>query len=72
LIVVDGLTLAQTPRGHPVANWFEENYRPFSRTDKFSVRVGHEPHVMLAQDQFVLLSRKGSKLDRPKRNVAID
>jgi len=27
---------------------------------------------MLAQDQFVLLSRKGSKLDRPKRNVAID
>ena len=70
LIVVDGLTLAQTPRGHPVVNWFEENYRPFFRTERFSVRVGHEPHLMVAQDQFVLLSRKGSKLDRQKRNVA--
>ena len=59
LIVVDGLTMAQTPRGHPVVSWFEENYHPFSRTDRFSVRVGHEPHIILAQDQFVLLCRKG-------------
>ena len=64
LIIVDGLTLAQTPRGHPVVNWFEENYRPLSRTHKFSVPIGQEPHLILAQDQFVLLCRKGSKLDR--------
>jgi hypothetical protein len=63
LIVVDRLTLAQTPRGHPVVNWFEENYRPFSRSDIFSVPVGYQPHVILAQDQFVLLARKGGKLD---------
>ena len=66
LIVVDGLTLAQTPRGHPVVNWFEENYRPFSRTDKFSVPIGREPHLILAQDQFVLLCRKGSRLEPQK------
>jgi len=66
LIVVDGLTLAQTPRGHPVVNWFEENYRPFSRTDKFSVPIGREPHLILAQDQFVLLCRKGSRLGPQK------
>jgi hypothetical protein len=66
LIVVDSLTLAQTPRGHLVLDWFEQNYDPFSRTDRFSVHVGRAPHLMLAQDQFVLFSRKGSKLDRQR------
>jgi len=63
LIVIDSLTLAQTARGHPVLHWLEENYRPFSRTDKFSVPIGCAPHLILAQDQFVLLSRKPEKLD---------
>lgn len=62
LIVVDGPTLAQTPRGHPVLKWFEENYRPFFKTDEFSVPIGH----VTLEDQFVLLSRKGSNLDRQK------
>jgi hypothetical protein len=66
LIVVDGLTLTQTAHGHPVLNWFEENYRPFSMTDKFSVPIAHPPYVIVAQDQFVLLSRKGATLDRQK------
>jgi len=66
LIVIDRPTLAQTPRGHPVLNWFEENYSPFSRKNTFSIPIGYEPHVVLAQDQFVLLSRKGGNLDRQK------
>jgi hypothetical protein len=63
LIVVDRLTMAQTPRRHPMLGWLEENYRPISMTEKFTVPIGHPPHVILAQDQFVLLSRKPEKLE---------
>lgn len=35
LIVVERHILAKTQQGHPVLNWFEENYRPFSTTKKF-------------------------------------
>ena len=66
LIVVDGLVLAQTPRGHPILNWFEENYRSISKTDMFPVRILHPPLVILAEDQFLLLARKGSRLDGQK------
>ncbi len=63
LIVVDGLTLANTPRANPVLKWFEENYRPFSKTDKFFVPIGHPPDVILTKDQFLLFALKGGKLD---------
>jgi 4-amino-4-deoxy-L-arabinose transferase-like glycosyltransferase len=66
LIVVDGLTLAHTPRGSPVLKWFEENYRPFSKTGMFPVRVAHPAHVILAKDQFLLFALKGGKLDAQK------
>ena len=36
LIVVADETLRQT-HGHPVLNWIEENYRPFSRTNSFTL-----------------------------------
>jgi 4-amino-4-deoxy-L-arabinose transferase-like glycosyltransferase len=52
LIVVDGQALAHTPRGHPVLNWFEENYRPPSKAD-----------------MFLLLARKGSRLDGQRPGV---
>ena len=72
LIVVDGLTLANTPRGNPVLKWFEENYRPFSKTGMFSVRIAHPPLVILAKDQFLLFALKGGKLDAQKPGDGIE
>jgi 4-amino-4-deoxy-L-arabinose transferase-like glycosyltransferase len=66
LIVVDGLALANTPRGNPVLKWFEENYRPFSKTNEFFVPIRHPPDVILAKDQFLLFVLKGGKLDAQK------
>ena len=70
LIAVNRLTLAQTARGHPVLNWVIENYRPFPMIDRFSAPMARQPHIILAQDQFVLLCRKGWQAGPVRMNRA--